>query len=105
MKILKREKRIRRHTRVRAKVSGTAERPRLSVFRSNRSMRLQAIDDVAQKTLFAAAAPDASAAAAALAKKAAEQGIKTMVFDRGGFLYHGRVKKVADVLRESGIKI
>lgn len=101
----KKVKRIRRHQRVRAKVAGTAERPRLSVFRSNRRVCLQAIDDGAGKTLIAASAAEAEVAAADMAKKAQAGGIKAMVFDRGGFLYHGRVKKVAEILREAGIKI
>lgn len=99
------DKRIRRHKRVRAKVRGTAARPRLSVFRSSRLLHLQVIDDEAQKTLAAASSKDAAAAAKALLEKARAAGITAMVFDRGGFAYHGRVKKIADALREAGIKI
>ena len=84
-----REARIRRHRRVRKGVSGTAERPRLVVFRSNRGIEAQLIDDLAGKTLAAAA------------KKA---GVETAVFDRAGYLYHGRVKALADAAREGGLK-
>lgn len=101
----KREKRIRRHQRVRAKVKGTASRPRLSVFRSNRLLHLQAIDDAARRTLAAAKGPDPVAVARELAQKAKAAGITTMVFDRGGFQYHGRVQKVADAVREEGIAV
>ena len=97
--------RIRRHARVRAKVSGTAARPRLSVFRSSRLLHLQAIDDTTGKTMFASVSKDPVAAGAEVAKKALAAGVKAMVFDRGGFAYHGRVKKAADTVREKGIKI
>ncbi len=104
-----------RHKRVRAKLSGTAERPRLAAFASGKHMHLQLIDDVTGKTLAAASTLEvkeklgkttkAAVAAKLLAGKAAKLGIKTAVFDRGGFLYHGRIKAVADALREAGLKV
>lgn len=103
----------RRSARVRAKISGTAERPRLSVFRSNRGMFLQLVDDNAGRTLASAHAREIkgsmkkSEASAALGKliaeKAAAKGIKTIVFDRSSYRYHGRVKAVADAAREQGL--
>ena len=111
-----REARLRRHRRVRGKVRGTAERPRLFVFRSNRGIFAQLIDDDAGKTLAAASwltlaksfkgdkteqAAEVGKQLAAAAKKA---GIETVVFDRGGYLYHGRVKALADGAREGGLK-
>jgi len=106
--------RIRRHRRVRKNVSGTAERPRLAVFRSNKHITAQLIDDVAGKTLAAAASTEADlrggatgnkeAAAkigALLAERAKSAGITKVVFDRGGFQYHGRVAAVADAAREN----
>ena len=104
----KREKRISRHKRIRAKVSGTAERPRLSVFKSNRHLHLQLIDDVAQKTLVSASTKEAGKLedlAKLLADKAAKAGIAAAVFDRGGYKYHGRVAKLADAARAAGLKI
>lgn len=101
----KKEKRTRRHRRIRAKVAGTALRPRLSVFRSSRLLHLQAIDDEARKTLFAADGADPAAVAKTLSQKAKAAHVAAMVFDRGGFAYHGRVRKVAEILREEGIKI
>ena len=109
----------RRHTRVRGKVSGTAERPRMCVTRSNANLYVQLVDDVAGKTLCGVSSlgPDFKAAgksgatvegAAALGeivgKKAADAGIKQVVFDRGGNLYHGRVKALADAAREAGLE-
>lgn len=109
----------RRHRRVRGKISGTAERPRLCVTRSNNNIYLQFVDDVEHKTLLGVSTlgPDFKATgksganvegAAALGeiagKKALEQGITTIVFDRGGHLYHGRVKAVAEAAREAGLK-
>ena len=110
----KRTNRIRRHRRVRARVSGTAERPRVVVFKSNRWTYAQAVDDVAHKTL--ASVNDRSAKkdtkterAAVLGAKLAEslqaKKIDTAVFDKGGFAYHGRVKAVADGLRKGGIRV
>ncbi len=112
--------RKRRHVRVRAKVSGTAERPRLNVFRSSAHIYAQVIDDTAGRTLVSASdledavvqqAGDganktarASAVGQAIAQRAKDAGINDVVFDRGGFLYHGRVKAVADGAREGGLK-
>jgi large subunit ribosomal protein L18 len=109
-----REARLRRHRRVRGKVSGTAERPRLAVFRSNRGIFAQLIDDGSGKTLAGASwvglksfkgdktdqAAEVGKALAAAAKKA---GIESVVFDRAGYLYHGRVKALAEGAREGGL--
>jgi large subunit ribosomal protein L18 len=111
----KQQARLRRHRRVRAKVSGTAERPRLAVYRSNRAIAAQLIDDAAGRTLAAASSQDKSLAKtgradapAAVGKLVAERakaaGIATVVFDRGGYLYHGRVKALADAARENGLE-
>ena len=109
------EARRRRHRRVRGKIAGTSERPRLVVFRSNRGIEAQLIDDLEGKTLAAASwlqakgEGDKTAQAAAvgklLAERAKDAGIETAVFDRGGYLYHGRVKALADGAREGGLKI
>jgi large subunit ribosomal protein L18 len=111
-----RQARERRHRRVRKGVSGTAERPRLVVFRSNRGIEAQLIDDVAGKTLAAAGSlglaksfkgnkvAQAAEVGKALASAAKSAGIETAVFDRGGYLYHGRVKALADAAREGGLK-
>lgn len=110
-----REARMRRHRRVRGKVNGSSERPRLAVFRSNRGVFAQVIDDATGKTLAGASwvglksfkgdksaqAREVGKAVAAAAKKA---GIETVVFDRGGYLYHGRVKALAEGAREGGLK-
>jgi large subunit ribosomal protein L18 len=110
------EARLRRHRRVRGKVRGTAERPRLGIFRSNRGIFAQLIDDDAGKTLAAASwtglpktfKGDKSAQAAEVGKRLAEAakkaGIQTVVFDRGGYLFHGRVKALADGAREGGLR-
>jgi large subunit ribosomal protein L18 len=103
--------------RIRAKISGTAQKPRLSVFRSNAEIYCQLIDDVNGVTIAAASSKDKDIAAQkmpkgekskfvgqAIARKAKELGIETCVFDRGGNLYHGRVKAVADGAREGGLK-
>jgi large subunit ribosomal protein L18 len=113
LNIAKRVNRMRRHDRVRAKVSGTAVRPRISVFKSNQHVIAQAVDDVAHITI--ASVTDAKkkgtkteralAAGTALAKLLEAKKVKHAVFDAGGFKYHGRVKAVADGLREGGIKI
>jgi large subunit ribosomal protein L18 len=111
---VKRQKRIRRHQRVRAKIYGTKNCPRLSIFRSNRHLHLQLIDDSIGKTLASAStlklsqkdqAERAAAIARILAREAQKLGINKAVFDRGGYKYHGQVKKVAESLRESGLKI
>ena len=111
-----REARMRRHRRVRKRVSGTAERPRLVVFRSNRGIEAQLIDDVAGKTLAAASSlhlkktfkgnktAQAAEVGKTLAEAAKKAGVETVVFDRGGYLYHGRVKALADAAREGGLK-
>ena len=109
------QKRLRRRRRVRAKIRGNAERPRLSVFRSNRGIAAQLIDDDAGKTLAAvnwvesdlkslAPMEQAKKAGEALAKRAKGAGVETCVFDRGGYRYHGRVKALADGAREGGLK-
>lgn len=113
-----REMRVRRHRRVRKKVSGTASRPRLAVFRSNRHISAQVIDDETGRTLAAAStveaglregrtgSVEASAAVGKLvAERALEAGVKAVVFDRGGFLYHGRVAALADAAREAGLEL
>jgi len=111
----RRSGRIKRHARVRRRVSGTSERPRLAVFRSNRHIYAQLIDDVARHTLAAAGSrtqqvegADKSAEARRvgqeLATKAKAAGITAVVFDRGGFKFHGRVKALADAAREHGLE-
>ena len=111
-----RGQRIKRHKRVRGKISGTAEMPRLCVFRSEANIYAQIIDDVAGKTLVAASTVEkafegngGNAAAAKvigemIAKRALEKGIENVVFDRGGYIYHGRVKALAEGAREGGLK-
>ena len=107
-------RRLRRRRRVRAKVSGTAERPRISVFRSNRGVFAQLVDDVAGNTLAAVSWTEdelralprmeqAKRAGELLAERAKAAGIETAVFDRGGYRYHGRVKALADGAREGGL--
>jgi large subunit ribosomal protein L18 len=111
-----RKARLRRHKRVRTKVFGTAERPRLVVFRSNRGIEAQLVDDVESKTLAAASwlhlrslkgdkTKQAAEVGKLLAQRAVEAGVSTAVFDRGGYLYHGRVKALADAAREGGLKL
>ena len=110
-----REARLRRHRRVRGKVSGTAERPRLVVFRSNRGIFAQLVDDDAGRTLASAdwlairpftgtKIDQAQEVGKRLAAAAKAAGIETCVFDRGGYLYHGRVKALADAAREGGLQ-
>ena len=111
--------RVKRHQRVRSKVSGTAERPRLAVFRSNNHMYAQIIDDTVVNTLVSASTlqkdvkaelsktNNVEAAAhlgTVIAKKALEKGITTVVFDRGGFIYQGKIKALADAAREAGLE-
>ena len=108
--------RIRRHKRVRRKISGTAECPRLCVFRSNSNIYVQVIDDVKVVTLAQASTLDkevktkhsnkeaAKEVGALIAKRALEKNIKTVVFDRGGYIYHGVVKELADAAREGGLE-
>jgi large subunit ribosomal protein L18 len=110
-----REARLRRHRRVRGKVSGTAERPRLVVFRSNKGIFAQLVDDEAGRTLASASWLDhrsakgtkteqAAEVGKALAQAAMNAGIRTCVFDRAGYLYHGRVKALAEGAREGGLR-
>jgi large subunit ribosomal protein L18 len=114
--LTKPQARARRHKRVRGKVSGTAERPRLVVFRSNSGIEAQVIDDLAGKTLAAASSlhlkrsfkgnktAQAAEVGKTLADAAKKAGIEAVVFDRGGYLYHGRVKALANAAREGGLK-
>ena len=107
--------RARRHARVRRKISGTAERPRLCVYRSNTNLYVQVIDDVAGKTLVSASTLDkevktkyankeaAKEVGALIAKRALEKNIKDVVFDRGGYIYHVVVKELADAARNGGL--
>jgi large subunit ribosomal protein L18 len=110
------EARLRRHRRVRGRVSGTAERPRLVVHRSNRGIEAQLVDDVGGRTLVSATwraladlqggkIEQASAVGKLLAARAKEAGVDRAVFDRGGYLYHGRVKALADGAREGGLNL
>ncbi|TMW70041.1 50S ribosomal protein L18 [Alteribacter natronophilus] len=109
--------RKKRHAHVRRTITGTAERPRLNVFRSNKHIYAQVIDDVNRVTIASADSLDkelklenggnkeaAQKIGEAVAKRALEKGIETVVFDRGGYLYHGRVKELADAAREAGLK-
>ena len=110
------KQRLRRHKRIRAKISGTAARPRLDVFRSNANIYAQIIDDEAGVTLLSASTLDkefegyggnkeaAKAVGTMIAKKALERGITEVVFDRGGYVYHGRVQALAEAAREGGLK-
>ena len=107
------ERRLKIKTRIRGKISGTAQRPRMTVFRSNKQIYVQLIDDIAGKTLVAASSrsieggnkkEQAAQVGAKIAKKAQEAGITTVVFDRNGYLYHGRIKELADAARNGGLK-
>jgi len=102
----KQEKRKRRHRRVRAKIKGTEEVPRLCVFRSNKYIYAQIIDDEKGKTLASAKAElnKADKVGESIAKKAIDQKINKVVFDRGGYKYHGRVKTLAEAARKGGLK-
>jgi large subunit ribosomal protein L18 len=112
--LTKRQARLRRHRRVRGKVAGTADRPRLVVFRSNRGISAQLVDDQTGRTLASASwtAADASgskteqaaAVGKVLADAAKKAGIESCVFDRAGYLYHGRVKALAEGAREGGLQ-
>ena len=119
MKRTPREQRIARHKRIRRKVFGTPERPRLCVYRSLRHMHAQIIDDTQGHTLVSASTTEpilrkelkstgnkeaAAAVGRLIAQRALQKGITQVVFDRGGFLYHGRVAAVADAAREAGLK-
>ena len=108
--------RTRRHLRVRRKISGTAERPRLCIYRSNTNLYVQVIDDVNAKTLVSCSTLDkdvktkhankeaAKEVGTLIAKKALEKNIKTVVFDRGGYIYHGIIKELAEAAREGGLE-
>lgn len=115
MKLTKENKRRRIHNRVRKKISGTPARPRLSVYRSNRSIYAQIIDDLSGHTLVSASSHEeavvksvnkseqAKAVGKLIAERATQANITAVVFDRGGYLYHGRVKALADGAREAGL--
>lgn len=108
--------RTRRHLRVRRKISGTSERPRLCIYRSNTNLYVQIIDDVAGNTLVSCSTLDkeiktkhsnkeaAKEVGTMIAKKALEKNIKSVVFDRGGYIYHGVVKELAEAAREGGLE-
>ncbi len=98
------DKRTRRHNRIRAKVQGTTERPRLAVYKSNRYMEAQIIDDTKGHTLASAKMDDAAKAGAEVAKKAKAAGVTRVVFDRGGFRYTGRVAALAEAARAAGLE-
>ncbi|ANY74222.1 MULTISPECIES: 50S ribosomal protein L18 [Paenibacillus] len=115
----KNKARLKRHLRVRKKIQGTAERPRLNVFRSSKHIYAQLIDDVAGVTLASASTLDkelssdiqnggnvesARKVGELVAKRAAEKGYKSVVFDRGGYLYHGRIQALAEAAREAGLE-
>ena len=112
----KNDVRVRIHTRIRSRVHGTAERPRLAVFRSLKHIYAQVIDDRKGHTLVAASSSGKSTSASGgnvagakeigklIAQRAKEKGISKVVFDRGGFLYHGRIKALADAAREAGLE-
>jgi large subunit ribosomal protein L18 len=113
--VTKQQQRLRRRRRVRAKVRGTAERPRLSVYRSNRGIFAQLVDDTAGRTLAAvnwtesdlrgmARMEQAKRAGEVLAQRASEAGVTSCVFDRGGYRYHGRVRALAEGAREGGLR-
>ena len=112
----KRDGRIRRHNRLRRKIRGSVDRPRLAVFRSNRNIYAQIIDDEAGRTLVAASTKDknfsgktggnveaAGVVGKQIAEKAKKAGIENVIFDRGGYIYHGRVKALAEAAREAGL--
>ena len=117
MALTKTERRLRIKNRIRKAVSGTMVRPRLSVFRSNKEIYAQIVDDVSGKTISAASSRDkdiskakgtkieiAALVGKSLAEKALKAGVETISFDRGGYLYHGRVKSLAEGAREAGLK-
>ena len=118
-KVSRTEVRLQKHRRMRNKISGTTERPRLCVFRSNNHMYAQVIDDTVGKTLVSASTLQkevkadlektnnveaASKLGTVIAQRALEKGIKAVVFDRGGYIYHGKVKALADAAREAGLE-
>jgi len=115
---LKKEKRTRVHKKIRAKISGTSQIPRLAVFKSNKNLLVQLIDDESEKTILSLSTFDkntkdklngkksdkAYELGTLIAKQAKEKGIEKIVFDRGGFIFHGRIEKLAQGLREGGLK-
>ncbi|MBN2519951.1 MAG: 50S ribosomal protein L18 [Bacteroidales bacterium] len=119
MALAKKDRRLRIKHRIRKIISGTPEIPRMSVFRSNRNISVQLVDDIDGNTLVSASSLEkeilekkgiskteqARLVGKLIAKKAIEKGIKSVVFDRNGYLYHGRVKKLAEAAREGGLKI
>ena len=118
MALTKKERRQRIRYRIRRRLSGTAERPRMSVYRSNNQIYAQIIDDVTGNTLIAASSLEkeietgnvkkteqAKLVGKLIAQKALAKGIKEVVFDRGGYLYHGRIKNLAEAARENGLKL
>ncbi len=119
MALVKQERRLKIKRRIRKKVFGTQDKPRMSVYRSNKNIFVQLIDDINQKTLVAASSLEkeiaekkditkieqAALVGKLIAEKAVKAGINTVVFDRNGYLYHGRVRKIADAARENGLKI
>lgn len=109
--------RVKRHARIRNKISGTSERPRLAVYRSEKNIYAQIIDDVAGRTLVSSSTLDkdfagkvgsnkeaAKVVGELIAKKAVENGIEEVIFDRGGYVYHGRIKELAEGAREAGLR-
>ena len=116
MSLTVREARLRRHRRVRGRITGTAERPRLVVFRSNRGIEAQLVDDASGKTVVGASwlnlgksfsgskSDQATEVGKMLAENAKKAGVDAAVFDRGGYLFHGRVKALADAAREGGLR-
>ena len=119
MALTKQERRIRIKRRIRKKLLGTAEKPRMSVFRSNKQIYVQVIDDISGKTLLSASSKEkeiaekgnvskieqAKLVGGLAAKKAKDGGIQEVVFDRNGYLYHGRIKSLANAAREGGLKL
>ena len=118
MSLTKSERRQRIKYRIRKKLSGNSDRPRMTVYRSNKQIYVQVVDDITGTTLISASSREkeiadkkvnkidqAKLVGKRIAEKAKEKGIKTVVFDRNGYLYHGRVKNLADAARESGLKI
>lgn len=116
-KVVRQKVRVEKHRKIRNKIKGTSERPRLCVFRSNKHVYAQIIDDTKGVTLVAASTLDkdfalekkndveaAKAVGTAIAKKAVDKGITSVVFDRGGYIYHGRVQALADAAREAGLQ-
>ena len=118
MALTKAERRQRIKYRIRKRLSGTGERPRMTVYRSNKQIYVQLVDDISGQTLVSASSKEkeiasqkvnkidqANLVGKRLAEKAKEKGIESVVFDRNGYLYHGRVKNLADAARESGLKL